>query len=62
MQKNFTWQLTYRLPSNGFSLDFRILPYIGNGHVATVVYSDSIYMSGLYNGENSLLTFFFLLS
>ncbi|CAF2684788.1 unnamed protein product [Rotaria sp. Silwood2] len=43
---------TDKLPSNGSSLDYRILPYIGNGHVATVVFSDFIYMNGLYNGEN----------
>ena len=24
---------------------------VGNGHIATVVYSDTIYMNGLYNGE-----------
>ncbi|CAF1358035.1 unnamed protein product [Adineta ricciae] len=43
---------TDKLPSNGSSLDYRILPYIGNGHVATVVFSDFIYMNGLYNGDN----------
>ncbi|CAF5207064.1 unnamed protein product, partial [Rotaria magnacalcarata] len=43
---------TDKLPRNGPFLDFRLLPYIGNGHVATVVYSDFIYMNGLYNGEN----------
>ncbi|CAF3541630.1 unnamed protein product [Rotaria sp. Silwood1] len=43
---------TDKLPSNGSSLDYRILPYIGNGHIATVVFSDFIYMNGLYNGEN----------
>ncbi|CAF4972350.1 unnamed protein product [Rotaria sp. Silwood1] len=43
---------TDKLPTNGSSLDFRLLPYIGNGHIATVVYSDVIYMNGLYNGEN----------
>ncbi len=44
---------------NGSSLDFRLLPYIGNGHVATVVYSDVIYMNGLYNGENGLYIIIF---
>ena len=28
------------------------MPYVGNGHVATVVFSDFIYMNGLYNGVN----------
>lgn len=27
---------------------------MGNGHLATVVYSDFIYMNGFYNGENGL--------
>ncbi|CAM4963855.1 unnamed protein product [Rotaria socialis] len=43
---------TDKLPRDGPFLDFRLLPYIGNGHLATVVYSDFIYMNGLYNGEN----------
>ncbi|CAF4294894.1 unnamed protein product [Rotaria sp. Silwood2] len=43
---------TDKLPRIGPLLDFRLLPYIGNGHIATVVYSDFIYMNGLYNGEN----------
>ncbi|CAF1060401.1 unnamed protein product [Adineta steineri] len=43
---------TDKLPSNGSALDYRILPYIGNGHLATVVFSDFIYMNGLYNGDN----------
>ncbi len=49
-----------RLPTQGSSLDYRILPYIGNGHIATVVYNDVIYMNGLYNGENGLCIVFFL--
>ncbi|CAF4451865.1 unnamed protein product [Rotaria sp. Silwood2] len=43
---------TNKLPRIGPLLDFRLVLYIGNGHVATVVYSDFIYMNGLYNGEN----------
>ena len=39
----------HRLPENS-----RILPTIGNGHVATVVYTDTIYMNGLYNGLKTL--------
>jgi hypothetical protein len=45
---------------NGSSLDFRLLAYIGNGHVATVVYSDFIFMNGLYNGANGLYIIFLL--
>jgi hypothetical protein len=39
---------------DGSSVDYRILPYIGNGQLATVVYNDVIYMNGLYNGQNGL--------
>ncbi|CAF3721880.1 unnamed protein product [Rotaria sordida] len=28
------------------------MAYVGNGHVATVIFSDFIYMNGLYNGAN----------
>ena len=37
---------------SGSGLDFRIMPYIGNGHVATVIFSDLVFMNGIYNGEN----------
>lgn len=43
---------------DGSSLDFRLLPYIGNGHLATVVYSDYVYMNGFYNGENGSYRWF----
>ncbi|CAF3928914.1 unnamed protein product [Rotaria magnacalcarata] len=46
---------TNRLPWNGSVLDYRMMPYVGNGHVATVVFSDFIYMNGLYNGDNGHL-------
>jgi len=39
---------------DGSSVDYRVLPYIGNGQLATVVYNDVIYMNGLYNGQNGL--------
>ncbi|UJR10942.1 hypothetical protein I4U23_015127 [Adineta vaga] len=43
---------TDKLPFNGSLIDYRIMPYVGNGHIATVIFSDFIYMNGLYNGEN----------
>jgi protein-glucosylgalactosylhydroxylysine glucosidase len=42
-----------RLPMVNQSIDLRIMAYVGNGHIATVVFSDSIYMNGIYNGRNS---------
>ncbi|CAF3981203.1 unnamed protein product [Rotaria sp. Silwood2] len=43
---------TDKLPLNGSSIDYRLMAYVGNGHVATVIFSDFIYMNGLYNGVN----------
>ncbi len=39
---------------DGSTINYRLMPYVGNGHVATVVFSNFIYMNGLYNGENGL--------
>ncbi|KAK6180853.1 hypothetical protein SNE40_008830 [Patella caerulea] len=32
--------------------DPRLMPEIGNGHIATVIQGDSMFMNGLYNGYN----------
>ncbi|KAK3093895.1 hypothetical protein FSP39_021562 [Pinctada imbricata] len=40
------------LKSKSFSSDTRLRPSLGNGHVATVVKNDAIFMNGLYNGYN----------
>lgn len=38
--------LSCSLPSND-----KFMPSIGNGHVATNIFSDTVYMNGLYNGR-----------
>lgn len=40
---------------NSFSRTFdeNLRPSIGNGHLATVVHSNSVYMNGLYNGNGT---------
>lgn len=38
------------LISNEMPKDHKILPYVGNGHLASTVFYDSIYLNGLYNG------------
>ncbi|CAF1604892.1 unnamed protein product [Adineta ricciae] len=43
---------TNKLPMSGSTIDYRLMPYVGNGHVATVIFSDFIYMNGIFNGEN----------
>ena len=32
-------------------LDNDFLPYVGNGHLATTIFGDSVFMNGLYNGK-----------
>ncbi|XP_013201193.2 protein-glucosylgalactosylhydroxylysine glucosidase [Amyelois transitella] len=36
----------HRLPA-----DDRLMPSIGNGHIATNIFSDTVYMNGVYNGR-----------
>lgn len=36
--------------AGGQSVDLRYMPSVGNGHIATVLYSSSVYMNGLFNG------------
>ncbi|XP_064644748.1 protein-glucosylgalactosylhydroxylysine glucosidase-like [Lineus longissimus] len=44
--------LTKDLPrhTNG-SINFRLMPEVGNGHIGHVPFSDTVYMSALYNGQ-----------
>ncbi|XP_067686916.1 uncharacterized protein [Haliotis asinina] len=38
------------LKDNSEEIDFRYMASVGNGHLATLVKSDTIYVNGLYNG------------
>lgn len=40
------------LSVNSLPDDQRLMPSIGNGHVATVIRGDAVFMNGLYNGHN----------
>lgn len=31
-------------------INLRYMPTLGNGHLGTTVFSDAIYLNGLYNG------------
>ena len=33
------------------SIDYRYMPFVGNGHLATTIYSDAIYVNGVFNGR-----------
>lgn len=47
----------FSLPSDeDGSILIRYMPAINNGHVATNVFSDTIYVNGLYNGFTGLVT------
>ncbi|KAK7482442.1 hypothetical protein BaRGS_00026259, partial [Batillaria attramentaria] len=50
-----TWILeSYTLPmlnsTGGTEIDYRLMASVANGHIATVVYSPTVYMNGLFNG------------
>ena len=38
------------MPLDGGEVDVRLLPSVGNGHLATNVFSDTIYINGVFNG------------
>ncbi|XP_078315125.1 protein-glucosylgalactosylhydroxylysine glucosidase-like isoform X2 [Crassostrea virginica] len=40
------------LSTKSLPADQRLMPTIGNGHVAIVIQGDAIFMNGLYNGHN----------
>lgn len=39
--------------SSGLSWDPRLNPSVGNGYLATTVYSDTVYVSGIFNGRGT---------
>ncbi|XP_067933993.1 protein-glucosylgalactosylhydroxylysine glucosidase-like isoform X2 [Watersipora subatra] len=46
---------TDKLPmlADGKTPDVTAMPSVGNGHIATSIYSDTVYMDGVYNGRLS---------
>ena len=46
----FNW---FRLPLNSEdgSINFRYMPTLSNGHIGVTVYSDALYVNGVFNGE-----------
>ena len=46
-----TWDHCFSLPmKNATEIDYRYMPFVGNGHLATTVLSDWIFVNGVYNG------------
>ncbi|CAG9133486.1 unnamed protein product [Plutella xylostella] len=42
----------FEFSSHSLPSDDRFMPSIGNGHIATNIFSDTVYMNGLYNGKH----------
>ena len=42
--------LASELPYENSTLVNKLLPYVGNGHLASTIFGDSVYLNGLYNG------------
>jgi hypothetical protein len=36
------------------TINTRLMPYVGNGHLASTIFDDSIYVNGLYNGQRGV--------
>lgn len=44
--------MTFDLPlDENDKIDSKLMPYIGNGHLASTVFDNKVYVNGLYNGE-----------
>lgn len=37
-------------PTTG-QIDPKLMPYVGNGHLASTIFDNKVYVNGLYNGE-----------
>lgn len=43
--------LTDELPMVNGSIDFKLMPYVGNGHLASTIFNNAVFLNGLYNGQ-----------
>ena len=45
--------VTNKLPlsSDNVTIDPRLMPYVGNGHLASTIFNNAIFVNGLYNGQ-----------
>lgn len=46
-----TSQLPRRRDNN--QIETKLMPYVGNGHLASTIFDNSIYLNGLYNGAKT---------
>lgn len=47
---DLTLLLANKLPVFNGSLDYRVMPYVGNGHQASTIFNNAVFLNGLYNG------------
>jgi len=44
--------ITNQLPTDGNNqIEYKLMPYVGNGHLASTIFDNKVYLNGLYNGE-----------
>ena len=44
--------LTHKLPVNEDNrINYNVMPYVGNGHLASTIFDNKVYVNGLYNGK-----------
>ena len=36
------------------TINTRLMPYVGNGHLASTIFDDAIYVNGVYNGQRGV--------
>lgn len=39
------------LTADNQAIEFKVMPYVGNGHLASTIFDKTIYVNGLYNGD-----------
>lgn len=52
-EANPTTLITDELPVNPSTsnIEPKLMPYVGNGHIASTIFNNAIFMNGLYNGQ-----------
>jgi hypothetical protein len=44
--------LTHSLPvDEDNKIEYKVMPYVGNGHLASTIFDNKVYVNGLYNGK-----------
>lgn len=43
--------LTNKLPTTNQQIDPKLMPYVGNGHLASTIFDNAVYLNGVYNGR-----------